>query len=309
VASAGESDRIPLNLDRIARLRELLSAARRLTDGYTEADPTWAGMPGSKAAAEATDPATSPALLYELNGAYAFAQVRVEAVLEYGESIALLCSESNGPSGSLGIDVLTRSAVETASRALWALEDGLSAERRAARYLAIEVHSAHHLDRLAEAMKLNPREPMVVPTQMDAVKMRCNTAGLRVTMENKERPRVGSERLPSPTGLVLALVKDAQFAHEGKGIYELGSAVAHGASYALLRSYGIATGEQPSDRRAVFRLPVDHRIVEAAIAMLLFAYIALMKRLVELTGWDQAQFARFDEQVQSFLNDGPLVIS
>src|SRR6202011_1603642 len=100
VPSATEAHRVPLDLDRIARLREVLGAARRLTDDYAEADPTWAGMPGSKAAAEAADQAASPELLHELNGAYAFAQVRVEAVLEFGESIALLCSESDGPSGS-----------------------------------------------------------------------------------------------------------------------------------------------------------------------------------------------------------------
>lgn len=209
----------------------------------------------------------------------------------------------------MAIDVLTRSAVETASRALWVLEGGLTAEHRTSRYLAIEVHSAHHLDRMAQAMELAPRNPRTVPTQMTAVKTRCSNAGLRVTMENSERPRVGAERLPTATNLVLALVEATSFAHEGKGVYELGSAVAHGASYALLRSYGIATGDQPSDRRLVSRLPVDHRIVESAISMLLFAYVVIMKCLVELTDWEPAALTVFDEDLKSFLNDGPLATS
>jgi len=89
----------------------------------------------------------------------------------------------------------------------------------------------------------------------------------------------------------------------------LGSGVAHGASYALLRSYGIATGDLASDRRLVSRLSVDHRIAESSIAMLLFAYVAVMKCLIQLTGWDGAGLAKFHERLQSFLDDGPLVIS
>jgi len=227
---------------------------------------------------------------------------------EHAESIAALCSDPEGPSGSLAVEVLTRSAVETAARAWWVLEEDLSAERRTSRFLAIELHSANHLDRLAQAMKMVPRNPSTVPTQMTAVKMRCSNVGLRITMETTERPRVGGERLPNATDLVLALVENTPFAHEGKGVYELGSGVAHGASYALLRAYGIAAGDQPSDRRLVSRLPVDHRIVESAIAMLLFAVVALMRRLVGLTGWEQAGLTRFDENLQSFLNDGPLVM-
>ena len=76
---------------------------------------------------------------------------------------------------------------------------------------------------------------------------------------------------------------------------------------ALLRSYEIATGDQPSERRLVSRFPVDHRIVEGAISMLLFAYIAVLRNLVQLTGWDSAGITQFDSELQSFLNDGPLV--
>src|SRR5580704_10160372 len=114
-----EPDRIPVDLDRIARLNDFIGIALRLVNDYTETDPTWAGLPGSTAAAEATDPDSSPALLYELNGAYAFAQVRLQAVLEYAESIATLCTVPGGPTGSLAVEVLTRSAVETAARARW----------------------------------------------------------------------------------------------------------------------------------------------------------------------------------------------
>ena len=120
-----EPFRMALDLDRIARLRDFLAAAQQLAADYTRGDPTWAGMPESKAAAESTDSAASPALLNELNGAYAFAQMRVQAVMEHAESIASLCGEG-GPSGSLAIDALTRAAVETAARARWVLEDGLS---------------------------------------------------------------------------------------------------------------------------------------------------------------------------------------
>jgi len=234
VTPTDEPDRIPLNLDRIANLSNFIRTAEKLADDYTQGDPTWSGLPGSKATAEAGDPTAWPALLHELNGAYAFAQVRLLAVLEYAESISILCSGTGGPSGSLAIDVLTRSAVETASRARWVLEDGLTTEQRTSRYLAIEVHSAHHLDRVAQAMKLVPRDPSTAPTQMTAVKARCSNAGLRVTMENSERPRVGAERLSTATDLVLALVEDTPFAHEGKSVYGLGSGVAHGASFALL---------------------------------------------------------------------------
>jgi hypothetical protein len=114
------------------------------------------------------------------------------------------------------------------------------------------------------------------------------------------RPQNTPKSEPSATDLVLGLVEDTPFAHEGKGVYELGSGVAHGASYALLRSYAIVTGDQPRDRRLVSRLPVDHRIVESSVAMLLFAYVVLMKRLVALTSWDDAELSRFDERLQSF---------
>jgi len=42
--------------------------------------------------------------------------------------------------------------------------------------------------------------------------------------------------------------------------------------------------------------------------MLLFAYVVVMKRLVEITGWDQAALTRFDTDLKSFLSDGPLVM-
>jgi hypothetical protein len=300
---------VPLDHARIAKLREYLQLAQRLMTDHTESDPTWAGLPGSRAAAEAADPNSSEALLHELNGAYAFAQVRMLAVLEYAESISLLCSADDGPEGSLAIDVLTRSAVETASRAFWVLEYDLTVEHRTSRYLAIEVHSANHLDRLAKAMKLPLKYPQEVPTQMAAVQKRCNQAGLKVTMETKERPKVGNERLPSATDLVRTLVEDTPFAHEDTAVYELGSGVAHGASYALLRSYDISIGDQPADRRLASRLPVDHRIVEAAVAMLLFAFISLFRRVVALTGWDQIAVHSLDADLQAFLDDGPLVFS
>jgi hypothetical protein len=154
-----EPVRMPLHLDRIARLRDFLAAAQQLAADCARGDPTWAGMPESKAAAESTDPTASPALLNELNGAYAFAQMRVQAVMEHAESIATLWAEG-GPPGSLAIDALTRAAVETAARARWVLEDGLSVAQRTSRFLVIEVHSAHHLDRLAQAMHMVPRDPL-----------------------------------------------------------------------------------------------------------------------------------------------------
>lgn len=77
MTSRKEPDRIPLDLDRIGRLSNFLSAAQQIAEDYTQADQTWAGLPGSKAATEAVDPAASAALLYELNGAYAFAQLRL----------------------------------------------------------------------------------------------------------------------------------------------------------------------------------------------------------------------------------------
>jgi hypothetical protein len=304
-----EAERVPLDHPRMVKLREYLELAQQLITDHTEADPTWAGLPGSKAAAETADLDSSAALLHELNGVYAFAQVRMFAVLEYAESISLLCSADDGPAGSLAIDVLTRSAVETASRAWWVLEYGLSVERRVSRYMAIEVHSANHLDRLAKAMKLSAKYPQDTATQMIAVQKRCHKAGLKVTMETKERPKVGNERLPSATDLVRALVEDTPFAHEDTAVYELGSGVAHGASYAMLRSYGISVGDQPLDRRLASRLPVDHRIVEAAVAMLLFALISLLRRVVVLTGWSQDGIDSFDADLQAFLDDGPLVFS
>jgi hypothetical protein len=303
------SVRVPLDLLRIAKLGEFLDIAQRLMTEYTEPDPTWTGLPGSKAGSERADPSSSEALLHELNGAYAFAQVRMLAVLEYAESISALCSPVGGPSGSLAIDVLARSAIETASRAYWVLEYDLTVEHRTSRSLAIEVHSANHLDRLAKAMKLPLKYPQEVPTQMVAVQNRCHQAGLKVTMESKERPKVGNERLPSATDLVRTLVVDTPFAHEDTAVYELGSGVAHGASYALLRSYDISVGDQPLDRRLASRLPVDQRIVEAAIAMLLFAFISLLRRVVALTGWDQTDIGSFDAELQAFLDDGPLVFS
>jgi hypothetical protein len=92
-------------------------------------------------------------------------------------------------------------------------------------------------------------------------------------------------------------------------VYELGSGIAHGASYAVLRSYDISIGDQSADRRLASHPPVDHRIVEAAVAMLLFAFISLLRRVVALTGWDQTAVHSLDADLQAFLDDGPLVFS
>ena len=42
------------------------------------------------------------------------------------------------------------------------------------------------------------------------------------------------------------------------------------------------------------------------IAMLPFAFIAVRKHLIQLTGSERAGITQFDKNVQSFLNDGAL---
>jgi hypothetical protein len=283
------------------RLAELLRKAAIVEARYTGPDPTWAGQPGSVAERDRTwvqptvDAATTKRAL---DTTYAAARLGLVAVADQSLSLARLVTEPEpGPFGSLGVEALSRSAVEMAARSWWLLEPGVGAADRVARFLADQLFSAYEAERMAREMKWPHGVTGLSPGSAD-IKRKCDELHLSHD-NNQQAPMVAGQTRPRSTALVPELVKDTIYAPSHAMVYRLTSATTHGTHYALMRGYR-DTGERVDGERVLVR-HIDHRQIEPVAGVVLEAFIATLRRAIKLAAWGWITVDAYEMDVRRFL--------
>lgn len=296
---------VPLDYERLEKTAQLLIRATEVEAIYTQADPHWAGRPGSMAERERSHQGPRPTEFCwrprSLQTTYAVVHLHLLADVEHARSIArLLTMPPPGPE-PLGAPLLARSAVEIASRAWWLADPRISTQQRVARYLADELFSAYEAETLAADWGLANGVMGLAPT-VGKIKDQCRQLGLPAD-SNKRRPTVAGERRPTSTDLVGRFLADTLYPEPSRAVYRLYSAMGHGTHYGLLQTYRDAgtmvNGEKMLDRGT------DQRTIEAAAGITMASFIAALRRIVALMGWGWTLVDMYELRVHRFLASAP----
>jgi hypothetical protein len=292
---------VPLDRGRLDRLAEHLRKATIVEARYTERDPTWAGRPGSLAERDRTW--TRPRVnrgttKRAVETTYAAARLGLVAVTDQCLSLARLVTEAGpGPLGSLGVEALSRSAIEMAARSWWLLEPGIDPPDRVARFLADQLFSAYEAERMAREMQWAHGVTGISPESVDIMRT-CDELHLNFD-SNQQAPTVDGQTRPRSTALVPRLLRETIYAPSHAMVYRLTSATAHGTHYALMRGYK-DTGER-LDGEPVLVRHVDHRQIEPVAGVVLESFIAALRRAIKLGSWGWITVDSYEMAVRQFL--------
>ncbi len=294
---------VPIDSARLERLARFLHNAARVEAGYTEQDRTWAGSPGSPADrdrqwTERGVPADKTTRAVDTT--YAAARLGLIAVTDHAASLARLITDAD-LTGCLAVEAVARSAVETAARSWWLVEPRLTARKRAARFLADQLFSAYQAEDMAHRMKW-PTGVTGISPGADKIKAKCNELGLKHDA-SRLAPAVDGQRRPGSTPLVAGLMRDTIYSASYPLVYALTSATTHGTHFALMRAYvdsGDKLGSEPIlDRR------LDHRQIEPVCGVVLEAFTATLRRVVQLAGWGWTRVDGYQSPIRNFLYTMP----
>jgi hypothetical protein len=296
---------VPLERRRLERLAHFLRKAAIIEARYTGPDPTWAGRPGSVADHDRrwTEPGVDPAVSSRgVESLYASARLSLVAVADQALSLARLVSEPEpGPFGSYGVEAVARSAVEIAARAWWLLEFGAPTRDRVGRMMADQLFSAYEAERMADRMVWTQGVAGMSPTSAE-IRSKCDELGLSYDKEQRA-PTVAGQTRPGSTPLVERLMRGTIYEPSHPMVYLLTSATTHGTHYALMRAYR-DTGERRGGE-PVYERFVDHRQIEPVAGVVIEAFIAVVRRAIQLTGWGWIPVDGYRGAVRTFLYDMP----
>jgi hypothetical protein len=217
-------DYVALDAGRLAELASRLWRCAQVEAAYSADDPMWLGFSGSVADVDRhyrgplTDRSWSGRTV---STAYAAAHVGLIAVAEHALCLARLLTDPALP-GTLGIEVICRSAVEIAGRSWYLMEPRISPADRVARHLSDQIYSAYEAERMADAMGWAEGVSGISPDVADIARI-CDELGL-VWDQNRANPTVGGQKRPASTVLVAQLIGDTIYAPSRHLVYRLTSA-------------------------------------------------------------------------------------
>jgi hypothetical protein len=298
--------RVPLNHDRLDLLANYLRRGPEAERDYSAQDITWQGSSGSRSQRERkfVDKTGTPAEWERaINTAYAGARLGLVSMGEHSLCMARLITDPElGVHGLLGAEVLCRSALEVGARAAWMLDPAINGRDRVVRYFVAEFNSATEYDHIFALEEGLPRAASQRAAQ--AFESPCASLGLNFALNRKRwQYRVEGVARPSATEAVTELVALTPYRQDRSIVYSLLSGATHGLSHSLLRSY-IRVGETAESEAAMERM-VDHRLLEAAVGVVMMSYIAVLRRVVELTGWSEYRVRSLYGMTQQVLIGGP----
>ncbi len=294
---------VPVDSVRLKRLARFLQNAAQVEAGYTEQDRTWAGSPGSPADRDrqwTEGGVRADKTTRAIDTTYAAARLGLIAVTDHAASLARLITDADLTS-CLAVEAVARSAVETAARSWWLVEPGLTARERTARFLVDQLFSAYQAEDMAHRMKW-PTGVIGISPESDKIKAKCNELGLKHDA-NRSAPTVDGQKRQRATWLVAALMRDTIYSASYPLVYALTSATTHGTHFALMRAYfdsGDKLGGEP-----ILERRLDHRQIEPVCGVVLEAFAATLRRVVQLAGWGWITVDGYQSPIRNFLHTMP----
>lgn len=298
---------MPIDHDRMDLLANYLRRGPAAERDYSAQDERWRGVPGSRSEGErAFVDAVGTAAEWErgVNTAYAAARLGLVSMGEHSLCLARLITDPEvGVHGLLGAEVLSRSALEVGARAAWILDPMITARERVARYSVEEFNSASEYDRimaLDAGGAPSPDSQKAVQTFKDL----CESLGLKVQLNRKRWTyEVDELERPTATKAVTDLVALTPYRLDKTIVYSLLSGATHGSTHSLLRSYERAGTTAESE--ILMERVVDQRLIESVVGITMMSYIAILRRIVELTGWPDYRVRSLYSMTQAVLLNGP----
>lgn len=294
---------VAVDPDRLERVARFLHNAARVEVGYTEPDPTWAGSPGSRADRDRqwTEPGVpADKTLRAVDTTYAAARLGLIAVTDHAASLGRLITDPD-LTGCLAVEAVARSAVETAARSWWLVEPGLTARERVARFLADQLFSAYQAEDMARRMNW-PTGVAGISPEADEIRAKCDELGL-TSDANRSAPTVDGQRRQGSTPLVAALIRDTIYSASYPLVYTLTSATTHGTHFALMRA-DVDTGDKHG-KEPILNRRLDHRQIEPVCGVVLEAFAATLRRVVQLTEWGWTKVDGYQSPIHNFLYTMP----
>lgn len=222
--------------------------------------------------------------------AYACAYLLLVAVQDHLESLSRLLDRE--PVTQFGFAVLTRAALENASRAAWLLDPDIDVTSRMGRGLTVWADSLRELAEVHDATG-DAAAADSARRGIDALRGKVAKHGLEIIEVNRFGV-LGAKDHQLPTASKLA----ADVLEHGRTDYRVLSAYTHGATYALLQNYdfkakGVSAGRVPG-------VPLSKlaALLSSGVASFCFAFNLQVKAY----GWDQETWAAWSRHALESLH-------
>jgi hypothetical protein len=128
--------------------------------------------------------------------------------------------------------------------------------------------------------------------------------GVSITW-NRDRtiPTLDGITRPSISSQITSLVHATPYSGDKRMVYNLMSASAHATLYGILRVY--TPGEKTPAGESTLDRNLDHRIVESSVGVTLMSFLAALKRVVEVMGWNAWKVWTLENMAYRVIMEGP----
>ena len=285
-------DHVPVDPKRLSRLSELLLRAEPMLDRYRLADMPCTGLERSLAQAEVAYrglDGTWPEAT--VSTALAWLQMLVVGAAETCVALGQLAADAARPLGIGPGSALARSVLEFSARAWWMAELRIGPAERVGRMHSDWLYSSQQAERLAVAADQADVLDGLSATS-DTVRGKATLLGLSPLPDR-----------PSSTALVAGVVGDTLYRPSSKIIYLDLSAKVHGTSFGVMQSFQ-RTEERVGKHRWLARR-ADQRLIEGTCLPALLAYVAAVRRIVQLLGWGLVRIDAYQASIEGFVYQSP----
>jgi hypothetical protein len=300
---------IPINSSRLALLANYLDRCPAAEKFYSDLDFGWIGAEGSQARSDrkyvgpvGAKPWESRILAMTFSDASVFLSASAEAILAVSR---LITDPALGEKGFVGIDACCRASIESAAKAYWIVDPSVTAHDRACRGLLEHLHSALQAERLAKAMGWGqPVNELGISEASSDLEAKLTELGVSITW-NRDRtiPTLDGITRPSISSQITSLVHATPYSGDKRMVYNLMSASAHATLYGILRVY--TPGEKTPAGESTLDRNLDHRIVESSVGVTLMSFLAALKRVVEVMGWNAWKVWTLENMAYRVIMEGP----
>jgi len=167
------------------------------------------------------------------------------------------------------------------------------------------IHSALQAERLPKAMGWGqPVNELGISETSSDLEAKCVELGVSITWNKDDTvPALDGITRPSISSQISSLVHATPYSGDKRMVYNLMSASAHATLYGILRVY--TPGEQTPEGEPTLDRNPDHRIVESSVGVTLTSFLAVLKRVVEVMGWNTLKVYTLENMAYRVIMDGP----